>query len=136
MPISAPAISSDADQSESDDPILESYIANELGTPYVEPPEVEQTAHIVDTRVLKYIGYHHRGDPMEGLDYPDQPPSSDASHFSGRYVEMWDTNGNSMGPTWVTYRRFLMWEIPSNCLRKGSHWLGVSYPDDSWFKNF
>jgi hypothetical protein len=129
-PITAPASGNNDGQSDSGDPDLESYVANKLGTPYVELPEVKQTDHIVDTRILKCIRCHHRGDPMENLDYPDEPPPSDASHFSRQCVELWDRNGNSMGLMWVTYRRFFMWEIPNDCPRKGSHWLGVHYPDE------
>ena len=67
---------------------------------------------------------------MEDLDCPDEPPPKKTSHFLVCYVEMWDRNGNSMGPTWVSHRRILMWEIPNNCVRRSSHWLGVRYPDD------
>jgi hypothetical protein len=128
--INALAVRSDENQSDSDDTILGSYTPNELGTPYVEPPEIEQPDHTANVRILKYIRYHYRGDPVEDLDYPDESPPSDASHFSRRCVEMWDRNGNSMGPTWVTYRRLLMREIPANCSRKSLHWLGVYYPDN------
>jgi hypothetical protein len=40
-PIDTPATRSDKDQNDSDDTILDSYTPNELGTPYVEPPEIE-----------------------------------------------------------------------------------------------
>jgi hypothetical protein len=68
---------------------------------------------------------------MEDLDHPDALPPRDASHFSGRYVEMWDQNRNSMGLVWVSYRRFLLWEIPANCSRKSLHWLDIYYPNDT-----
>jgi hypothetical protein len=90
MPLNdAPATSGDDNQSDSDDPTLGSCIPNELGTPHVEPPlEIEEPDHTADARILKHIGHHCRGDPMEDLDFPDEPPPSDASHFAGRHMEM------------------------------------------------
>ena len=38
--------------------------------------------------------------------------------------------GVALGPTWVLYRRMLMWGLPDNCVRRSSHWLRARYPND------
>ena len=65
----------------------------------------------LSARNFKYIGYFYRGDPMEDLDYPGIPPPEECSHYTGRYVDMLSRNGVDLGPTWVSYRRMLMWEL-------------------------
>ena len=80
-----------------------------------------------EAKSLKYIGYFYKGDPMEDLDYPDIPPPDECSHFTGRYVDMLSRDGVDLGPTWVSYRRMLLMEIPANCDRRSSHWLGARY---------
>ena len=79
---------------------------------------------------FKCIGYFYKGDPLEDLDCPGIPPPEECSHFTGRCVDMLSRNGVDLGPTWVTYRRMLMWELPDNCVRRASHWLSDRYPND------
>ena len=68
---------------------------------------------------------------MVDLDYPEIPPPEECSHFTGRYVDMLSRNGVDLGPTWVSYRRMLMWELPDNCVRRSLHWLRARYPNDN-----
>ena len=109
-----------------DDTLLESY--GEDFDPFASPEE-QHSLNLEETEAkkFKYIGYFYKGDPMEDLDYPDLPPPEECSHFTGRYVDMLSRNGVDLGPTWVTYRRMLMWELPANCDRRSSHWLGARY---------
>ena len=136
-PIAAPAMRSDEDQSDTDDTILGSHTPGESGTPHVEPLEIKQPDPAADVRIIEHIGCHCRGDPMEDLDCPDKPPPSDVSQFSGRCVEMWDRNGNSMGLVWVTH--CMAPHVGNSCklLKDRVHTGSVCTARiTNWFKNF
>ena len=101
-----------------DNPELESY----EGDPFALPDE-QQLLNLEETEAknFKHIGCFCRGDPMVDLDYPEIPPPKECSHFTGHYVDMLSRNGVALGPTWVSCRRMLMWELPDNCVRRSSH---------------
>ena len=85
------------------------------------PLDLEET----EVKKFKCIGHFHKGNPMEDLDCPDIPPPEECSHFTGHYIDMLSRNGVDLGPTWVSCRRMLVWELPANCDRRSSHWLGA-----------